>query len=384
MTLRIAVDAGSLSEKTTGIARYTFETLSHMSRLGHKWYLYSHRPIPTDFQFGSNVCVRHLNFQTRGLGMLWAQTVLPYWALQNRTDLFWSPAHRIPQLLPHRIARVVTIHDLVWKNAGLTMRPLNRWMDRCLMPMAVRHSDRIISVSEHTAKDLEREFPYARNKIRIIKEGVTLFDEAPSSVDSLEWAARLNRPYILFVGTLEPRKNLDRLIAAYAQLPNETRDIADLVIVGGKGWGRVDPEDLSRHHGVSHRVKVLGYVTDAQLFFLYRNALFLAMPSLYEGFGLPLLEAMSTGVPVLTSKTSSMPEVAGGAAILVDPENIESISIGLRKLLVDKALRGLLREAGRKRACLFSWGITARKTLDVFRQAVAIRCPQNKMHELDC
>ena len=383
MTLRIAVDAGSLSEETTGIARYTFETLSHMSRLGHKWYLYSHRPIPTDYQFGSNVCVRHLNIQTRGLGMLWAQTVLPYWAQQNRTDLFWSPAHRIPQLLSHKITRVVTIHDLVWAHAGQTMRPLSRWMDKLMVPGAVRHSDRIISVSEHTARDLAREFPYAREKIRVVKEGVTLSNGPPSSADSLEWTGRMSKPYVLFVGTLEPRKNLDRLIVAYAQLPDEARDIADLVIVGGKGWGGVDPEGWSRQHGVAHRVKVLGYVTDAQLFTLYSNALFLAMPSLYEGFGLPLLEAMSRGIPVLTSNVSSMPEVAGEAAILVDPMSVESISDGLKKLLWNEGLRITLGEAAKKRASQFTWELTARKIFDVFQEAVDTRreCLDKKLRK---
>lgn len=373
MTLRIAVDARPLAEEISGIARYTFETLSHMSRLGHKWYLYSHRPIPTADQFGSNVCIRHLNFRTRASRMLWAQTVLPYWALQNQADLFWSPAHRIPQLLSHKIPRVVTIHDLAWVHAGQTMRPLSRWMDKLLVPEAVRHSDRIISVSDHTANDLVREFPSAQEKVRVVKEGVTLFDEPPSSAELLIWAEKLSRPYVLFVGTLEPRKNLGRLIAAYAQLPDQMRDIADLVIVGGKGWGSVDPEGWARRYGVSHRVKVLGYVTDAQLCLLYSKALFLAMPSLYEGFGLPLLEAMSIGIPVLTSNASSMREVAGEAAILIDPMSIASISDGLKKLLSNKNVRVRLGEAAKKRAGQFSWELTARRTLDVFEQAVDTR-----------
>ena len=124
---------------------------------------------------------------------------------------------------------------------------------------------------------------------------------------------------------------------------------------------------------LAHRVKVLGYVTDAQLFTLYSNALFLAMPSLYEGFGLPLLEAMSRGIPVLTSNVSSMPEVVGEAAIFIDPMSVESISDGLKKLLWNDSLRITLGEAAKKRASQFTWELTARKTFDIFQEAVDTR-----------
>ena len=373
MALRIAVDARSLSEKITGISRYTVETLSRMSMYGHRWYLYSHRPLLYLDRLGSNIHVRHYNWQSRMSRMLWAQTVLPYWVRQDNVDLFWSPAHRIPKYLPRKIARVVTIHDMAWKHVGQTMRPLSRWMDKALMPMAVRLADRVICVSSHTARDIASEFSIPEDKTRVVHLGTTLFKKSKEAEISSEFKVILNRPYFLFVGTLEPRKNLSRLISAYAQLPEATKDIADLVVVGGAGWGRVDPEGWSRQHGVSHRVKVLGYVTDAQLFTLYSNALFLAMPSLYEGFGLPLLEAMSKGIPVLTSNVSSMPEVAGEAAILVDPLSVESISDGLKKLLWNEGLRITLGEAAKKRASQFTWELTARKTFDVFQEAVDTR-----------
>jgi glycosyltransferase involved in cell wall biosynthesis len=246
-------------------------------------------------------------------------------------------------------------------------------MDRHLMPMAVRLADRVICVSQHTASELTSQCPYAQDKTRVVHEGTTVFSDSTDSLNSLKLAVDLSRPYFLFVGTVEPRKNLGRLIEAYAHLHPEIRQVADLVVIGGKGWGGVNVESLSEQHGIADRVKVLGYVNDQQLSVLYSKALFLAMPSLYEGFGLPLLEAMSWGTPVLTSQISSMPEIAGEAAVFVDPESIESISSGLRKLLVDKALRRLLGEAGRQRVRQFSWDVTAKKTLEVFEQAIELR-----------
>ena len=233
--MRIALDARFLSEDITGIPRYSVESLKHMSQMGHTWFLYSHRPIPLLDWFGSNITTRWINLDFRGLWLLWDQTMLPYWALQDEVDLFWSPSHRIPALLSRKIARVATIHDLVWRRAGSTMQPVHHMLDKILAPKSIQLSDRVIAVSQSTANDLVEEFPLEQEKVRIIHEGVTTFDDTSAHVDRLVEEVSGFLPYFLFVGTLEPRKNLDRLIAAYALLPSNIRDRTNLVIAGKKG-----------------------------------------------------------------------------------------------------------------------------------------------------
>ena len=368
---RIGVDARLLAEEVTGIGRYTVEVLSRLTLAGHEWFLYSHQPIIVGKWEMSNVHLRTDNLPGRGLRMLWAQSVMPFRAWRDEIDLFWSPAHRLPSLLPARVARVVTVHDLVWKHAGETMRPMSRWLDSILMPEAVRLADRVITVSGHTAEDLLREMPSARGKVFPIPLGTSFL--APAASRESLTSLGLTEPYFLFVGTLEPRKNLTRLLEAFARLPDSLRSRAMLAIAGGKGWGGVDVATIAERFGIGDRVRVLGYVDDSQLATLYTHALFLAMPSLYEGFGLPLLEAMSHGTPVLTSNCASMPEVAGDAGMLVDPCDVDSVAHGLSELLSHDARRNALACLAKTHAASFSWDRAAEDTLRIFDDAIGAR-----------
>ena len=368
---RIGVDACLLAEEVTGIGRYTVEVLSRLTLAGHEWFLYSHQPIIVGRWEMSNVHLRTDNLPGRGLRMLWAQSVMPFQVWRDEIDLFWSPAHRLPSLLPARVARVVTVHDLVWKHAGETMRPMSRWLDSILMPEAVRLADRVITVSGHTAEDLLREMPSARGKVFPIPLGTSFL--APAASRESLTSLGLTEPYFLFVGTLEPRKNLTRLLEAFARLPDSLRSRAVLAIAGGKGWGGVDVATIAERFGIGDRVRVLGYVDDSQLATLYAHALFLAMPSLYEGFGLPLLEAMSHGTPVLTSNCASMPEVAGDAGMLVDPCDVDSVAHGLSELLSHDARRNALACLAKTHAASFSWDRAAEDTLRIFDDAIGAR-----------
>ena len=367
--MRIGVDATLLSEPLAGIGRYTAELSRELVQLDGEFLFYTPRPpVVSGWEEGRSI-LRSARFQGRIGKMLWSQTMLPYWAAQDRVDVFWGATHRLPRFLPSSIARVVTIHDLVWKYAGETMRPLSRWLERHLMPEAVRLADRIMADSQSTADALETEFPCARGKVRVVHLGVTLFGP-PDTFVSLA-ALGINRPYFLFVGTLEPRKNLRRLLRAYASIPLHVRMNNLLVIAGGQGWGGVDVRALLVEHSLERDVLVVGYVSDAQLATLYAHALFLAMPSLYEGFGLPLLEAMSFGVPVLTSDSSSLPEVAGDAGILVNPLDEHSIAAALVDLLNLDTLRNTLAAHAKANAERFSWKKAAHQAMDVFAEAVA-------------
>ena len=367
--LRIGVDVSMLSDQQqTGVGRYTYEILSRVVSMGHEWFLYSYRPLAVGNWMQKNVHLHIGQLPKSMMRMLWLQTAVPVMAARDKVDVFWSPTHRLPSMLPRRIARVVTIYDLVWKHAGETMRPLNRWLDATLMPEAVRVADRVITISANTAKDILSEMPYAEGKLSQILLGVS--NLAPAGEFSSLKVIGLDAPYFLFVGTLEPRKNLAGLIEAYSRLPEELKNCALLAIVGGKGWGGVDVAAVAEKFDVQDRIWVLGYVSDEQLATLYEHAMFLAMPSFYEGFGLPLLEAMSRGTPVLTSNFASMPEVAGDAGLLVDPHDIDSITRALRTFLGDETFVRNLGLRAIINAQRFSWELTAQQTLHVIEDAV--------------
>ena len=368
---RIGVDARQLSTQVSGIGRYNAEVLSRLVEMGHEWFLYSHRPLSLGTWDRLNVRVRTSRISRTYLRMLWAQSTLPLWASQDGLDLFWSPAHRLPLFLPHGLARAITIHDLVWRHAGQTMRPLSRWLDQTLMPQAVGAADRVVAISASTAADIEREMPFAAGRIRAIPLGAAELGK-PGPRESLA-PLGLSGPYFLFVGTLEPRKNLGRLLEAFSRLPPGLGGSALLAVAGGAGWGGVDVQAMVLRLGLKERVRILGFVSDQQLATLYAHALFLAMPSLYEGFGLPLLEAASRGVPVLTSDISSMPEVAGDAGVLVSPLDVDSIVKGLAQMLDDTKFRSDLARRAVASAQRFSWDRSARRTMEVFEEAIEAR-----------
>jgi len=366
--MRIGVDARSLSEPITGIGRYTLSLLEVMVLdKSHQWVLYSHRPLLHGNWSKKNITVHTWNLPkwARILRMLWAQSALPLMAKKDEVDLFWSPAHRLPRYLPNSIVSVVTIHDLVWKHAPETMRLFSQKLDAKFMPEAIRMADKVIAVSKWTANDLITEVPEAEVKTSVIYEAGSLtFSHSRSDYN-------LGEKYLLFVGTLEPRKNLPRLLKAYSLLSCSIKDEYPLIIVGGKGWGEDDIDDIVKQFDIEKYVQFLGYLSDKELATVYQEASLLVMPSLYEGFGLPLLEAMSVGVPVVTSNISSMPEIVGDAAVLADPYSVDSIKEGIEKVLTDSELKSELSNAGYDQSKLFSWARAAKETLLVFEGALS-------------
>ncbi|QWD44517.1 glycosyltransferase family 4 protein [Polynucleobacter paneuropaeus] len=364
--LKIGVDASALSADLSGIGRYTLETLSRMVEEGHEWHLYSNRPLKHGTWSFNNIHVHDSKFSWLPRS-LWLQIIIPLSARKNSLDLFWSPAHRLPLMLPAAVKKVITIHDLVWKYAPNTMKKIGYLLDRTLMGPSVFIADCVICVSTSTYNDLICEFPNANKKSSVILNGVNLTSPSTLATDVLREFEASDK-YILFVGTLEPRKNLERLLEAYALVPMDLRNKTPLVLAGGDGWGigRNKLTDLIDRLGISKNVKLLGRVTDNELVELYRGALFLAMPSLYEGFGLPLIEAMKFGVPSLTSCVSSMPEIAGEGAVYVDPYDVESISDGLIRMM-DRGLISRLSVRSLEIVRKFDWSLTAKETLKKFR-----------------
>lgn len=370
--MKIGVDARQLSRPLSGMGRYTLEMCQALSKTkGVSLYLYSPAPLRFDFQGLEKVQLRTKNWDSGVLRQLWTETFLPAWAFRDDLDVFWGPAHRIPRFLPNKMARVVTIHDLVWKYAGDTMPLLRRKLEQIQIPSAISLADWVVTDASVTAIALQEEYPESRNKTSVIYLGVT-YQDGLVSKEGLG-ALGITQDYFLFVGTLEPRKNLLRLLTAYSQLPVSAKSRALFVIVGGKGWCGVDIEKIVSDLDLKRYVRIIGYADDSLLAALYEYALFLAMPSLYEGFGLPLAEAMAHGSPVLTANNSSMPEVAGDAGLLVDALSIDSIQNGLTELILNDGARARLAFHAKKTAQRFDWDMSAAKLVDVFKGAIELR-----------
>ncbi|MDX8499315.1 glycosyltransferase family 1 protein [Mesorhizobium sp. VK4C] len=368
--MKIGIDARNLVRNLTGIGRYVLEMCHGLAESGNEIFLYLPEKPVSDLSRLSGARFRISNHAGDLRRLIWAQTTLPREAARDKIDVFWGPAHRLPFSLDPGLSRVVTIHDLVWHHAASTMR-LRGWLgDRFLMRPAILSSDKIVAVSCATADAIRMLYPHASEKLHVVYPGLTTLENGGTSVLADNG---IDRDYALFVGTLEPRKNLRNLLEAYALIPESVRKNLLLVIAGGQGWRLGDLREHMVRLKIESDVRLTGYVTDSDLAALYRRAKFLAMPSLYEGFGFPIIEANAAGVPVVTSNVSSMPEVAGEAAVLVDPTNIQDISAAMGRLALDNTLRSRLAEKAPLNALRFSWRRSAAELVAVFESAMATR-----------
>ncbi|HET8998396.1 MAG TPA: glycosyltransferase family 1 protein [bacterium] len=276
-----------------------------------------------------------------------------------------------PLTASRRIGRVVTIHDLIPLLFPETLTRGHRWIRCAVLPAVVRRADLLIADSQATARDVMERFPDAREKTRVVHLGVDArFAPVPADVvANVRRQLGLPSEYLLYAGVINPIKNLERLIEAHAIVRAETREIPPLVIAGRSGWLVDGIMRRARELGLGGHVRFCGFVPDGALPALITGASAFLFPSLYEGFGLPILEAMACGTPVVTSDCSSMPEVAANAAVLVDPARPDAIADGIRRVLADDALRATLKGRGAARARAFPWAATAARTLDAYREA---------------
>lgn len=270
---------------------------------------------------------------------------------------------------------VATIHDLTDALFPELHTRLNRRLHARRLRWIEAHATRVITVSEATRRDLLQRSTLDPRRVRTVHEarahGEVELSEAAVQA-TLERFGLADRRYILCVGTLEPRKNHRRLVEAFGRLPERHSDI-QLVLAGGRGWHADPILEAVDASPARERIRVTGRVSAPELHSLYVGAMIFAYPSLYEGFGLPLLEAMAAGVPVLTADRSSLPEVAGDAAVLVDPDSSEAIARGLLDLLDRPERRQELAEAGRGREAGFTWDRTADATIAIYRAAIEER-----------
>ena len=284
-------------------------------------------------------------------------------------SLFHATEHLLPPF--ERIPTILTVHDLIFQRFPQYHKALNYRYLRATMPLYCGKATAIIAVSRATKKDLQSFYGIDPARITVIPEAAApcFVPQAPARIDDVRRRYRLPPRYLLSVGTIEPRKNLTRLVDACGPLLTENL-INGLVLVGRKGWLY---EGFFRHLDAlpwRDRVILAGYVPDADLPAIYGGASVTVQPSLCEGFGLPVLEAMASGSPVCTSNTSSLPEVGGDAARYFDPENIEEMTGVLRDLLLDADLRQAMSQRGLAQAALFSWRRTAEQTLDLYERVL--------------
>jgi alpha-1,3-rhamnosyl/mannosyltransferase len=281
-----------------------------------------------------------------------------------------------PNFLPYRFRfgpTVVTVHDLSWIHYPETQSPERVREMRRLFPLSLKRADHFIAVSEFGRRDMIDTLGVDPSRITAVPNGVTSAfaprdrgqSQATLTAHGLDWGR-----YALCVGTLEPRKNLEAALRAHAQLPERLQRELPLAIVGMRGWRTSSLEAALRPRVEAGTVKPLGYVLESDLPHIYAGALALVYPSLYEGFGLPPLEAMASGTPVIVSNRSSLPEVVGSAGILVEPDDHATIAEALQRLLDDHAYRARLVQAGLLRAAEYSWERSARETLTVYRHVL--------------
>jgi glycosyltransferase involved in cell wall biosynthesis len=368
MTLTIDIDASrAAAAERTGTERYSSEVIRGLLRRADadgdvRLRLYSQRPLP-DLTVTAPHQLRLLQ-----LPRLWTHLALGPASVLARPDLLFVPAHVVPLLHP---PTVVTIHDLgyhVFPEAHTARRRqeliwTTRWSSRA--------ARQIIAISQATKDDLVRRYGVAAERVSVVHLGVAdvfLRRYAAAQRSALRERLGLQRPFALSIGTIQPRKNLLRLLQAFARLIVDGREL-DLVLVGRRGWLSEGIVQHAAELGIAQRVHFSGYLADEELVMLLQEAAVFAFPSLYEGFGIPVLEAMAAGCAVVTSTTSSLPEVAGDAALLVDPLDVGAIAGGLAAVIDRPELRQRLQEAGRRRAALFPWQRCADRTLEVLRAA---------------
>ncbi len=365
MIIGIDASRATLANKT-GTERYAIEVIKSLAThtdANHRLRLYTHRPPAGDWVDSPFVETRVIP-----LPRLWTHLRLAAEISRHPPDVLFVPAHVLPFICP--VPAVVTVHDLGYRHFPQTHTRFQRWYLDATTRRHVRMARHIIADSAATADDLQHFYGAAAQNISVVHLGFSPNIAPIPHPNTVPEKYGISGEYVLYMGTLQPRKNLSRLLAAFKEISAQFPQVS-LVLAGGKGWlfNRIQ-SDIARYN-LQSRVILPGFIPEADKFALLSGATVFAFPSLYEGFGLPVLEAMACGTPVLTGNTSSLPEVAGEAALLVNPMDTLAIADGLRQLLTTPALRQSLVERGFRQLANFSWEKTGAQIWNILMQVAA-------------
>lgn len=381
--MRIGIDC-RISDESSGVGHYTLHLVRNLAATcpSDQFVLFFYSDAPAELletfsRFQHVRCVRLRSSRYRRfLPFIYSHVVVPLLFMKERLDLFHAPANVLPLLtaLLSRRPSVVTVHDLAIYEHPEWFRKESGFSQRVLVPLSLKKATRILAVSQATAAQITSRFPFAQKKIDVIHEGVDAHEcVSDERVTEIKNALQLPERFLLFVGTVEPRKNLARLITAFDEWKTEcahgNEDVV-LVIAGRMGW-KVDTAIAAAETATwKQSIRFVGHVTEEQKRALMQACTVFVFPSMWEGFGLPVLEAAASGAPVLTSRVSALPEVCGDAAVYVDPEHISSIKQGVAQFMGDAQLRRSLRQKGMSRAAASTWKTVATKTRECYTEAV--------------
>jgi glycosyltransferase involved in cell wall biosynthesis len=373
---RVGINAhllsGSAGYRRAGIHQYIYQVVRHLAREEQRWRFLIYTRLAESLLQQSGIAAVTTRWPTekRIVRILWEQLVWPWQARQARVDLLHSMAFVTPIWAP--CPTVVTVYDLSFEHFPDRFPRAQQWYLRSQTRRSCRRARRIITISEASRQDVHRFYGIPLSQIDVILPGVDpIYKPLPeTAVAQFRREKGLGR-FILHVGTLQPRKNLPTLLEAFAHwTANGGPPTVQLVLVGGKGWLFDEIFKQVQSLRLEKRVLFTGYVADEELPFWYNAAELLVFPSVYEGFGMPIVEAMACGTPVIAANCSSIPEAVGDAGLLFPPQEAAALAQQMARLISDSALQETLRAKGLARAKLFSWARAGRETGICYQRAL--------------
>lgn len=369
----IGIDGNEANNpKRVGIGEYAYELIKNLTNTGkeHCKFIIYLKDNPLDDMPPPS---ENVSYRVFGPRKMWTQFALParLYLESKKPHVFFSPSHYAPRISP--VPTVVSVMDLSYLHFPELFNKSDLMQLKNWTKYSVKNAKKILTISRSSMSDIIEEYGVPKERVAVTYPGIkSVVSITPHiyAMQELTQKYKIPEKYVLYVGTLQPRKNVTRLIEAFAKLSKSEKIPTNvgLVLVGKKGWMYDEILSAPEKFGVSRKVHFVDFVTNEDLMLLYQHAEVFVLPSLYEGFGLPVLEAMKYDCPVITSNVSSLPEVGGDAALYVDPESVDDISEKIEKVLTDSKIRKSMIEKGKEQIKKFSWEKSAKETLSFLEE----------------